>query len=252
MLHSPSLTRAVETALAVLVLVFSLTARAAAYDARVAWSPVAGSQGYKIYVRENGGQFGAGRDVGVLTPDADGTVRFVLTSLNLHATTSFAVTSYNGTPTESPRSNELSLGYATVAAVIDSDGDGLTDAQEDRNLDMIINAGETNPALADTDGDGVSDGVEVAQGSNPLDPNDHTPHPTSPTPTKTATPTATKTATPTTTATPTPTRTATSLPTATQTSTPVPTPTATATQTSTPLPTQTLTATPVPGSVFSA
>jgi hypothetical protein len=45
----------------------------------------------------------------------------------------------------------------------DTDGDGLSDADE-------VNIYGTNPVLADTDGDGAGDGVEVAAGSNPLDP----------------------------------------------------------------------------------
>ncbi|MDD5482365.1 MAG: hypothetical protein PHP98_01745 [Kiritimatiellae bacterium] len=44
----------------------------------------------------------------------------------------------------------------------DSDGDGLSNAQEQQL--------GTNPALADTDGDGYSDGEEIAAGSDPLDP----------------------------------------------------------------------------------
>ena len=45
---------------------------------------------------------------------------------------------------------------------LDSDGDGLTDAQE-------IDLG-TDPSAPDTDGDGLDDGAEVAAGSDPLDP----------------------------------------------------------------------------------
>lgn len=41
----------------------------------------------------------------------------------------------------------------------DSDGDGLTDAEEELG---------TNPLLADTDSDGINDGAEVANGTNPL------------------------------------------------------------------------------------
>ncbi len=260
MLPAPSLHRAIETALAVLVLLVAMVTSATAYDARVAWSPVAGSNGYKIYVRESGAQYGVGDDIGAPALDADGTIRFVLSGVNVRTTTYFAVTSYDASGSESVRSNELSITYASAAAVVDSDGDGLTDAEEDRNLNMVVDAGETNPLLADTDGDGVNDGVEISQGSNPLDPNDpasSTPVPTA-TRTSTPVPTATRTSTPVPTATrtstpvPTATRTSTPVPTATRTSTPVPTatrtstPVPTATRTSTPVPTATRTSTPVP------
>lgn len=231
MFHAPSLHRALETALAVLVLVLVSIGTAAAFDARVAWSPVAGSTGYTIYVRAAGQSYGSGVDVGAPAPDGDGTIRHVLTGMSRQATTYFAVTS-RGAGGESPYSNEIQISYATVAAIIDSDGDGLTDAQEDRNLNMVVDPGETDPLLADTDGDGVSDGVEVAQGTDPLDPASEQPPPT---PTRTAT------------AVPTPTRTATAMPTATRTATPVPTATqtatVTATRTATPIPTATQTAT---------
>ncbi len=46
---------------------------------------------------------------------------------------------------------------------LDSDGDGLTDAEE-------ILLYHTNPHLADTDGDGISDGDEIALGFDPLNP----------------------------------------------------------------------------------
>jgi uncharacterized repeat protein (TIGR02543 family) len=45
----------------------------------------------------------------------------------------------------------------------DSDSDGLS------NYDEIITHG-TNPLVADTDGDGYSDGIEIQNGTNPLDP----------------------------------------------------------------------------------
>src|SRR5262249_50760500 len=57
----------------------------------------------------------------------------------------------------------------------DSDGDGLKDAAEDRDLDMVVDPGETDRLRADTDGDGINDGQEVANGTNPLDPNDPPP-----------------------------------------------------------------------------
>jgi len=50
---------------------------------------------------------------------------------------------------------------------VDSDGDGLTDADE-------INIYGTDPTNEDTDGDGVNDGVEIALDTDPLNPGDYT------------------------------------------------------------------------------
>lgn len=59
--------------------------------------------------------------------------------------------------------NRFSVVNSSSASSVDSDGDGLSDAQE-----ILIGTDPFNP---DTDGDGFSDGVEVASGSDPLDPN---------------------------------------------------------------------------------
>jgi hypothetical protein len=44
---------------------------------------------------------------------------------------------------------------------VDTDGDGIADADE---------FGNTDPSAADTDGDGISDGEEVLIGTDPLNP----------------------------------------------------------------------------------
>lgn len=54
----------------------------------------------------------------------------------------------------------------------DTDGDGLADAEEDRNANEIVDAGETHPFRADTDGGGEADGAEIRAGRNPLDAKD--------------------------------------------------------------------------------
>jgi YD repeat-containing protein len=74
---------------------------------------------------------------------------------------SFTFVATNGAGSSSAfpsSSNTLSI----LEGAKDSDGDGLTNAQE-------IALG-TDPFRADTDGDGFNDGVEASEGSNPLDP----------------------------------------------------------------------------------
>jgi hypothetical protein len=72
-----------------------------------------------------------------------------------------------------------------VPVVADTDGDGLTDADEgaigtdpnnpDSDADTVSDYDEytfygTNPLAFDTDVDGVDDGTEIFNGTNPLDP----------------------------------------------------------------------------------
>ncbi|WP_309400835.1 thrombospondin type 3 repeat-containing protein [Cerasicoccus maritimus] len=54
----------------------------------------------------------------------------------------------------------------------DLDGDGLTNSQEDVNLNGIVDPGETDPLNSDTDGDKLNDGLEGVYGLNPLLAND--------------------------------------------------------------------------------
>ncbi len=51
--------------------------------------------------------------------------------------------------------------FKDVVTALDHDGDGLQDAQEDRDGDGNLDPGETDPNDADTDGDGIGDGQEV-------------------------------------------------------------------------------------------
>ena len=83
----------------------------------------------------------------------------------------------------------LALIRIMIAAVLDSDGDGIpddwetqnglnpfdsADAAKDLDNDGLTNLREynlgTNPQARDTDGDGVSDGLEVTTGTDPLNP----------------------------------------------------------------------------------
>ena len=61
---------------------------------------------------------------------------------------------------------EATLG--TNPTIADTDGDGLTDGEEDANHNGQRDANETNPLSADTDGDGMPDGWEVTRGLSPL------------------------------------------------------------------------------------
>jgi hypothetical protein len=51
--------------------------------------------------------------------------------------------------------------FYILGTMLDSDGDGLTDAYEKLSS-------KTAPNTPDTDGDGLSDGWEIANGTNPF------------------------------------------------------------------------------------
>lgn len=53
---------------------------------------------------------------------------------------------------------------------LDSDGDGVSDLDEDPNKNGIVDPGETDPDASDTDQDGMGDGDEEHAGTDPLDP----------------------------------------------------------------------------------
>ncbi len=57
----------------------------------------------------------------------------------------------------------------TDPKVRDTDGDGATDGEEDRNRNGLIDKGETDPNNPDTDADGLPDGIEMF-GENPTNP----------------------------------------------------------------------------------
>lgn len=221
---------------------------AEAYRVRLAWQSVAGVSGYKLYARQNGYPTPTIVDLGRPVADASGIMRYEHGGLLVESTNTFSLVSYDAAGTESVPSNALAVGYATAATIVDSDGDGLTDSREDRDLDLVRDSSETDRLRADTDGDGFNDGAEVGAGTDPLNPSSRP----GPTATRTAAPLRTATATPTRSATPvrttTPTRTATPVATATRTPTPMRTPTTTATRTAvrttTPTVTPARTATP--------
>jgi hypothetical protein len=86
-----------------------LASPAAAFDAQLGWSPVSGSAGYKVYVRQSGQAYGSGVDVGLLQPGTDGVVRYVDYGVPNDIADYFAVTDYDSSGAESALSNEISL-----------------------------------------------------------------------------------------------------------------------------------------------
>jgi hypothetical protein len=131
-----------------------------AYDASLGWQPTSGASGYTVYIRYGATGTPQPTDVGRPATSSDGLVHVVMYSLPLGPTANFWVTAYDVSRVASPASTTLSITYAQAAAVSDTDRDGLTDAQEDKDLDRVVDAGETNPADADSDNDGYSDGSE--------------------------------------------------------------------------------------------
>ena len=148
-------------------LVVSATA-VLAYDAELVWDPVSDAAGYNVYVRYDDQAFGQPVDLGSVKKKSDGRLHAVVTDLPLGPTARFAVSAYDEDGNEGGKSNERTIRYTKAATVVDSDGDGLSDAEEDLNLNQKVDSGETDPNDADTDGDGTKDGIEVASGRDPL------------------------------------------------------------------------------------
>jgi hypothetical protein len=142
----------------------------ACYGAELSWDPVEGFPAYKVYVRQDADPYGEPLRVGWRDTGVDGRVHFEVPALPYGPTSYFSVSADTPWRTESVLSNELSIDQVAAAQVFDSDGDGLADAEEDRNLDGVVDAGETDPFDDDSDDDGWSDGDEVLRyGSDPLD-----------------------------------------------------------------------------------
>lgn len=153
---------------AALVLALAVTATSGhAFEAQLTWTETTGAAGYNVRVRYDGTLTTI-----PVTPSAQvgSVLQVMIPSLPVGPQIFFSVTTLDDQGEESGESNRLSLTYAAVASVVDSDGDGLTDAEEDVDLDRSVDPGETDPRDADTDDDGVSDGLELAAGLDPLAP----------------------------------------------------------------------------------
>ncbi|TFH30464.1 MAG: hypothetical protein E4H00_05100, partial [Myxococcales bacterium] len=154
-------------AVAAILLIGSPT-RVSAYDAILGWEPVAGAAGYQIELRYDSSATSTSSDIGTPATASDGVVRAAIRSLPVGPTVHFTVAAYDAGGTLGTTSASLSIAYPAQATVSDSDGDGLTDAEEDVNLNGVRDPGETDSKNADTDGDGVSDRDEIMAGTDPL------------------------------------------------------------------------------------
>ena len=145
---------------------------ASAYSVAVRWTDAADQAvaGYRLYVRPAGGVERPAIDVPRPRHDGSGRFETRVGALDVETTYTFALSAYSADGTESERSNSHSIGYAQAAKVVDSDYDGLVDADEDVNLNRRVDDGETDRLVADTDGDEVPDGLERQLGSDPFDP----------------------------------------------------------------------------------
>lgn len=166
------LRRHASTALIATVLLLAGSAtHASAYSVAVRWTgdSDAAIAGYRLYVQPADGAERPPIDVPRPRHDSSGRFEGVVGDLRVETTYTFALSAYGENGIESPRSNSYTIGYAKAARVVDSDHDGLPDAEEDRNLNLRRDAGETDRLAIDTDGDDVPDGLEGRFGSNALD-----------------------------------------------------------------------------------
>ncbi len=164
--------RRFRTALVAATALVLLPVGARGYDAEINWVGVPTAAYYNVYVRYGVTPFGHPIGVGRGKTRPNGLVRAIVRGITMGPTVHFAVAAVDAAGNESELSNELSISYSRAARVVDSDGDGLTDAEEDVDLDRTVGPLETDPNNPDSDGDGWNDGDEVKAGANPLSPDD--------------------------------------------------------------------------------
>ena len=131
-----------------LLVLFAVLAPASARAASVvlAWESVGQGISYRIYYGTRSGSYSGSIDAGLVNT-------CVIGNLNEGTTYYLSAVSYMG-DVESPQSAEVSY----RVPVLDSDGDGLSDALED-----YYGTDRLNP---DSDGDGIGDAQEVALWGN--------------------------------------------------------------------------------------
>jgi hypothetical protein len=153
--------------LAAFVTILSVT-RADAYTAELVFDREPAATSYNVYTRFEQGVGPAPTETerkatflaSALPAGSDEKIRVLVANLPVGPDAIFSVSAVRDSK-ESGRSNKLRLGYETIAYYIDSDGDGLLDFEEDVDLDLVVDANETDSRKADTDGDGLSDYREI-------------------------------------------------------------------------------------------
>ncbi|MCB0344433.1 MAG: hypothetical protein KDD66_04925 [Bdellovibrionales bacterium] len=123
-------------------------------EVTVTWNAASGADTYQVYRSESAGLPGSavGSETALTTFSDTSAVP------GLHYF--YSVVAIDSSDNTSDYSAQAE-GWRQETSSVDSDGDGLTDEQED--------ALGTNPNDSDSDDDGVSDGQEVGDNTNPLD-----------------------------------------------------------------------------------
>ncbi|WP_161635181.1 discoidin domain-containing protein [Desulfovermiculus halophilus] len=172
-------------ALLAIPVLFLASSGSHAASVQLSWDKVNDSrvEGYNIYYGPSGTSYTVQEDQTVT--DRDQTT-CTISGLEEGQIYGFTATSFDADGNESDFSSHVYYNVPESADdqdSLDSDGDGLTDSEEethgtdpdtaDTDGDGLtdgeeVNTYDTDPTSADTDGDGTEDGEEVSQGSDPL------------------------------------------------------------------------------------
>jgi hypothetical protein len=170
----------------IFLVTFCFSSGTFAATAQLSWDKVGDSrvEGYNIYYGPSDTEYTAERDMAINDPDQTSCTISGLAEGEIYG---FTATSFDAEGNESDYSSHVYYNVPESSEEqddIDSDGDGLTDSEEetygadpdnpDTDGDGLtdgeeVNTYETDPTSADTDGDGISDGDELAQGTDPLE-----------------------------------------------------------------------------------
>ena len=169
----------------IFLVTFCFSSGTFAATAQLSWDKVDDSrvEGYNIYYGPSDTEYTADKDMDINDPDQTSCTISGLAEGEIYG---FAATSFDAEGNQSDFSSHVYYNVPESSEEeddIDSDGDGLTDSEEetygtdpdspDTDGDGLtdgeeVNTYDTDPTSADTDGDGIDDGDEVKQGTDPL------------------------------------------------------------------------------------